>query len=66
MTAAEIRAAREALGLSQAALARVLGYGSAARVSELERGARGASPAVARLLAAYLDGYRPADWPDGR
>lgn len=61
-----VAAARKALGLTQAQLALVMGYGDKVRVSELERGARAASPAAARLIQAYLDGYRPADWPEGR
>ena len=62
-TPEEVRAARFALGLTQAQLAALLGYGDVARVSELERGERRPGPAVERLLRAYLDGYRPADWP---
>jgi DNA-binding transcriptional regulator YiaG len=59
----KIRNARNALGLTQAELAPLLGYGDVARVSELERGARQPGGAVLRLLHAYLDGYRPPDWP---
>lgn len=64
MTPAEITAARASLGLSQAALAPLLGYAAPIRLSELERGVRSPSAAVERLLAAYLAGYRPPDWPE--
>lgn len=64
MSPEEIRAARAALGLTQAELAAVMGYGNKARIAELERGARAASPAAARLIAAYVAGYRPPDWPE--
>lgn len=63
MTPAEIKQARQSLGLTQAQLAAALGYGAAVRVSELERGARTASATTVRLLRAYIDGYRPDDWP---
>ena len=63
MTADEFREARQTLGISQSAMAAALGYGAAIRVSEIERGVRAPSESVARLLRAYLDGYRPADWP---
>jgi transcriptional regulator with XRE-family HTH domain len=62
----EIRVARLRLGLTQAQLAPLLGYSDVARVSELERGVRQPGDAVLRLLRAYLDGYRPPDWPHRR
>ena len=64
MKPAEIKRARQTLGLSQSQLAHVLGYGRVQRVSELECGVRNPSAAVRLLLTAYLDGYRPAHWPD--
>lgn len=65
MTPTEIREARTTLGLTGAQMGAVLGYGEGARmrVSELERGVRQPSESVVRLLRAYLDGYRPDDWP---
>lgn len=63
MTPEAFRAARVTLGLTQEQFAKVLGYGQKVRVSEVERGIREAGPAVVRLVQAYLDGYRPADWP---
>lgn len=63
MTPAEIKQARQSLGLTQTEAALVLGYGSASRVSDIESGKRNAGESVLRLLRAYLDGYRPADWP---
>ncbi len=63
MTPYEIRNARQALGLTQAQLAALMGLGDKARVAEWERGARHPSPQSERLIRAYLDGYRPTDWP---
>lgn len=64
MTPAEIKQARQTLGLTQSQIAPLLGYGASTRITELESGARTPSAAVMRLLSAYLDGYRPDDWPD--
>ena len=62
MTGAEFKAGREALGLTQTQLAKLVGYGSQSRIAEVE--GRAVAPACpSRLLRAYLDGYRPADWP---
>jgi len=71
MTPAEFKAARLALGLTQGQLAGVLGYTpksgrSHVGIFELASGnARQVPPQVRRLLEAYLDGYRPPDWPVG-
>lgn len=62
MTPAELRAARKALGLTQGQLAVVLGVRQAT-VSDWERGVYSADGPAARLLVAYLRGYRPEDWP---
>ena len=64
MTPEQIKQARHTLGLTGEQSARLLGYGGKARISEIEAGARNPSAAVLRLLQAYLDGYRPADWPE--
>lgn len=63
MTPEEIRAARKTLGLDQSQMAAMLGYGAKARISEIERGVRQPSGSAVRLIRAYLDGYRPTDWP---
>lgn len=58
MTPAEITALRTHLGLDQAEMAAVSGYGAASRISELERGVRQPSgPAIRlfRLLRAHPD-----------
>lgn len=63
MNPSEFKEARLSLGLTQKQAAQVLGYSHHARVSSVERGERKAGGAVIRLLRAYLDGYRPKDWP---
>ena len=66
MTAAEIKEARHALGLSVfdcANLSGIEGPNAQTRWREIERGDRFAMPAHRRLLLAYLAGYRPPDWP---
>ena len=65
MTPAEIRAARKTLALTQGQLAAVLHLGKRGQstVSEWERGVKSPSAQTVLLLRAYLDGYRPADWP---
>jgi len=63
MTPDEIRTACETLGLTQAQLAAVMGLRGASGVSEWVTGARKPGRQSVRLLRAYLDGYRPADWP---
>lgn len=63
MTPADFRAARQRLGLSQEQLAFMLGYRARYTVSDIERGNKAPNGAAVRLLQAYLEGYRPADWP---
>lgn len=65
MTGTEFKAIRRALGLSQPALARVLGYSHRNGVAVLESAAAGRDiPApIERLMRAYEAGYRPVDWP---
>lgn len=69
MTADEFREAQHKLGLSDKQLAAVLGFANAVQVRRLKvrqadlASARPVSATVARLMRAYLDGYRPADWP---
>ena len=61
--------ARRALGLrSLADLGRMLGYtGSGVRqqMHNVKTGKRPLGEPHRRLLQAYLDGYRPPDWPGG-
>ena len=62
MTGTEFKVARHKLGLTGHQLAVLMGYGDRTRVYEVE--ARDAvPPQTARLMRAYLDGYRPPDWP---
>lgn len=67
MTPNEIRDARRRLGLSLDKMAAMLGYDGAFRkdqMHKLETGSRELRQAQERLLRAYLDGYRPPDWPE--
>ena len=63
MTPAELKQARSNLGLNQSQLAALLGYGTYSRISELEGGRSQITDQCARLMQAYVDGYRPRDWP---
>ena len=65
MTPAEILAARKALGLTQEQLAEVMGMRGKTTISEWEGGKRNPTAAAVRLMRAYLEGYRPQDWPEG-
>jgi transcriptional regulator with XRE-family HTH domain len=62
----EFKAIRQRLGLTQAQLASVLGYQHPMQVSELERttNPKPVPRAIALLMVAYDEGYRPKDWPD--
>lgn len=61
----EFRAIRKRLGLTQALLADVLGYSQPMQVSEIERdkNPKPVPRAIALLMRAYDEGYRPKDWP---
>ena len=67
MTPEQLKEARLKLGLSVTQLADMLGvsHQHARRMTIApDKGAhRPINPTVERLLQAYLDGYRPADWP---
>lgn len=66
MTPHTLAKAREYLGLTLSEMAHMLGYeGVQARsqAHHLETGRRDIRPAQRRLVEAYLDGYRPDDWP---
>jgi transcriptional regulator with XRE-family HTH domain len=63
MTPQEFKEARKALGLTQSQMATVLGYGAQSRISDVERGVQPVTDTVSRLIHAYLNGYRPKDWP---
>lgn len=66
MSPDQIKAARHSLGLSLSEMAEMLGYqGNHARVQmdDLETGRRPLRGCQERLLQAYLEGYRPRDWP---
>ena len=64
----EIKQAQRKLGLSDIVFAPMLGC-SVVQLRRLKvkkpgaASARTITPATARLLRAYLDGYRPDDWP---
>lgn len=63
----DLKQARKALGLSLAQMAAMLGISpELARRMETAPGAGRARPiteTAERLIAAYLAGYRPPDWP---
>lgn len=63
MTGAEIRAARESLGLTQLQFAQVLGYAHVTRISEFEHGKGSPSAQTVLLIRLYLSGVRPDYWP---
>jgi hypothetical protein len=66
MTPAQLHEARRKLGLNLAQMAVMLGYlgkHGESQVHHLETGRRLIKPAQRRLIEAYLDGYRPPDWP---
>ncbi len=68
MTHDEIQKARVTLGLSVADMAKMLGH-DPVQQRRLESAPevnmhREARPTTVRLLQAFLDGYRPADWPE--
>jgi len=60
------REARRQLGLSLEDMASMLGYEGEHRrqlMHRIEIGDRPLREPQRRLIAAYLEGYRPADWP---
>lgn len=66
MTAAQIAKVRRQLGLTLEAMATMLGYQGKQRrqmMYDLEAGRRRLREPQRRLVKAYLDGYRPDDWP---
>ena len=67
MTHEEIKLARQALGLSLSEFAEMLDT-DPTTTRRLEMAphnstARQPAPRMVRLIQAYLDGYRPTDWP---
>jgi DNA-binding XRE family transcriptional regulator len=67
MTPDEIRGARVLLGLSQSQLAELLETDAqTVRRMEMDQNRsthRLPAPRMCRLIMAYVDGYRPDDWP---
>ncbi len=66
MTPAEFKKARHKLGLTLSKCAQLIGYTGAhaqQQVRRMETGEREIREAQQRLMQAYLDGYRPKDWP---
>lgn len=67
MTPIEFKRARAKLGLSVSEMADALGL-SPLQIRRMEMpgdrsSAREVQPPVAKLIIAYLHGYRPKDWP---
>ena len=67
MTPKELKQARQSLGLSSSQLAALLDTDpqTIRRMEQRETATtfRRPAPRMMRLLRAYLDGYRPHDWP---
>ena len=63
MTPAEFKQARQTLGLTQAQLALVLGYGTP-QISFMETGANPIRRVVKIAVLAMVAGYRPDGWPN--
>lgn len=69
MTPENFKTARINLGLSQWQLATLLGLTGAKhtrrrKIEDFETGQQPISGPVSRLITAYLEGYRPAEWED--
>lgn len=62
MTPTEIKQARKSLGLTQGQLAALMDIRQAT-ISDWETGKHSPEGPPARLMQAYIDGYRPANWP---
>ena len=62
MTPAALSQARAKLGLTQRQMAAMLGR-KLRNYQQWEAGDRKVDEAAARLIAAYVEGYRPQDWP---
>ena len=67
MNHSEIKAARQALGLSLSEFAEMLDTDPTTtrrmEIAPHNSTARQPAPRMVRLIQAYLDGYRPNDWP---
>lgn len=66
MTPDQLSKARRKLGLTLEQMATLLGYEGVQRrqmMYDLESGRRTIREPQRRLIEAYLDGYRPDDWP---
>ena len=67
MTNTQLKEARQSLGLTQSQMARLLDTDpQSVRRMEMPATAstsRNLPPRAARLVEAYLAGYRPSDWP---
>ncbi len=67
MTHTEFKQARHLLGLTQSQMGQMLSV-SPQHIRRMEtsptnKSARQVNGTTARLVTAYLDGYRPTDWP---
>lgn len=66
MTPEQMKEARQSLGLSLEQMASMLGYTGRQRRQmqyDLETGRRLIREPQRRLIRAYMDGYKPEDWP---
>ena len=66
VTPKQLAFARQALGLTLEQMATMLGYEGEHRrqlMYRIEQGERSIRAPQRRLVEAYMDGYRPKDWP---
>ena len=60
----QFKRARLSFGMTQLDMAPYLGCDNQELLSQIERGLIEPSASMYRLLQAYIDGYRPTDWPE--
>lgn len=70
LSAEDLFNARRSFGLSLSEMGRMLGLKDSPYLRDhmfaLENGKKKISPMMARLIKAYLAGYRPSDWPSAQ
>lgn len=67
MTGPDLRAARKSLGISQRQLGELIGYGGEnprQSIGRMERGCQPIPKHIELIVDAFVQGYRPQDWPE--